>query len=64
MICPLDSSYKASLTREQFLFHEMRIVAKFMVDGKNESEIKLDERGRKKQCLTILNGKIMVRLSA
>lgn len=34
MICPLDSSYKASLTREQFLFHEMRIVAKFMVDGK------------------------------
>lgn len=39
MICPLDSSYKASLTREQFLFHEMRIVAKFMVDGKNESEI-------------------------
>ena len=39
MICPLDSSYKASLTREQFLFHEMRIVAKFMVDEKNESEI-------------------------
>ena len=39
MICPLDSSYKASLTREQFLFYEMRIVAKFMVDGKNESEI-------------------------
>lgn len=34
MICPLDSPYKASLTREQFLFHEMRIVAKFMVDGK------------------------------
>ena len=34
-----ESGYKASLTREQFLFHEMRIVAKFMVDGKNESEI-------------------------
>lgn len=34
-----ESGYKASLTREQFLFHEMRIVAKFMADGKNESEI-------------------------
>lgn len=34
-----ESGYKASLTREQFLFHEMRIVAKFIVDGKNESEI-------------------------
>lgn len=34
-----ESGYKASLTREQFLFHEMRIVAKFMVDRKNESEI-------------------------
>lgn len=29
------SSYKASLTREQFLFHEMRIVAKQMVQGKD-----------------------------
>lgn len=34
-----ESGYKASLTREQFLFHEMRIVARFMADGKNESEI-------------------------
>ena len=30
-----ESGYKASLTREQFLFHEMRIVAKQMVQGED-----------------------------
>lgn len=35
MFEPTHSSYKASLTREQFLFHEMRIVAKQMVHGEN-----------------------------
>lgn len=31
--------YKASLTREQFLFYETRIVAKLMIQDKTESEI-------------------------
>ena len=30
-----ESGYKPSLTREQFLFHEMRIVAKQMVQGED-----------------------------
>lgn len=31
--------YRGSLTREQFLFHETRIVAKMMLEGKEEKEI-------------------------
>lgn len=33
------SPYKASLTREQFLFHEMRTTAKLMTGGLDENEI-------------------------
>jgi hypothetical protein len=32
-------SYNGSLTREQFLFYEMRTVAKLIVSGKNDEEI-------------------------
>lgn len=31
--------YKAGLTREKFLFHEMRIVAKLLLEGKTDEEI-------------------------
>lgn len=34
-----DSKYNGALTREQFLFHEMRITAKMMVDGFSDSDI-------------------------
>ena len=32
--------YNGNLTAEQFLFSEMRIVAKFFCDGKNVDDIK------------------------
>lgn len=31
--------YKASLTREQFLFYEMRITAKLMAEGLTDAEV-------------------------
>ncbi len=31
-----ELKYKASLTREQFLFYETRIVARLMLQGKSE----------------------------
>lgn len=34
-----DSPYKASLTREQFLFHEMRTTAKLLMQGIAEEEV-------------------------
>jgi hypothetical protein len=34
----VNSKYSASLTREQFLFHEMRITAKLLNDGLTEAE--------------------------
>ena len=34
----VNSKYSASLTREQFLFHEMRITAKLLSDGLTEAE--------------------------
>jgi len=33
-----DSAYKASITREQFLFHEMRTTAKLLSQGNSEPE--------------------------
>ena len=33
------SEYKASITREQFLFYEMRITAKLMIDGLSDDQI-------------------------
>ena len=40
-ILPNESrnEYNGALTREQFLFHEMRVTAKLMVDGLSDSEI-------------------------
>lgn len=35
----VDGVYKASITREQFLFYEMRITAKLMNEGLEEDEI-------------------------
>ena len=35
----INEPYKATFTREQFLFHEMRTVAQLMVEGKNDNEI-------------------------
>lgn len=34
-----DSPYKASLTREQFLFHEMRTTAKLLMQGNTVDEV-------------------------
>lgn len=34
-----ESPYKASLTREQFLFHEMRITAKLLMQGNADAEV-------------------------
>ncbi|MGO4996974.1 BrxA family protein [Oribacterium sp. Sow4_G1_1] len=34
-----ELKYKASLTREQFLFYETRTVARLMLQGKSEIEI-------------------------
>ena len=31
--------YKASLTREQFLFYEMRTTARLLIQGQSENEI-------------------------
>ena len=36
------SKYSGSLTREQFLFREARIIAKLIVEGKDDSTI-MDE---------------------
>lgn len=38
-VAGLNSPYKASITREQFLFYEMRTTAKLMADGLSEEEI-------------------------
>lgn len=35
----MNLPYKAVITREQFLFHEMRIVAKLMMDGIEDKQI-------------------------
>ena len=35
----INEPYRASFTREQFLFHEMRIVAELMSDGKDDNDI-------------------------
>ena len=35
----INEPYKATLTREQFLFHEMRTIANLMLDGKTDNEI-------------------------
>ncbi|RHM14503.1 DUF1819 family protein [Amedibacillus dolichus] len=35
----INEPYKASMTREQFLFHEMRTVAQLLMDGKEDNEI-------------------------
>ena len=37
----IHTSYR-TITREQFLFHEMRIVAKLLIAGKNDKQI-IDE---------------------
>ena len=36
----INEPYKASFTREQFLFHEMRTVSQLMVESKSDEEIK------------------------
>lgn len=38
----INMPYKGSLTREQFLFYEMRIVAQMIITGKSDAEI-IDE---------------------
>ena len=35
----INEPYKATFTREQFLFHEMRTVSQLMLEGKNDKEI-------------------------
>ena len=35
----LESGYKASITREQFLFYEMRITARLIADGLSDAEV-------------------------
>lgn len=35
----INTPYKATFTREQFLFHEMRTVSQLLLSGKSESEI-------------------------
>ena len=34
-----SSPYKGTLTREQFLFYEMRITARLMIEGLSEDKI-------------------------
>ncbi len=36
----INEPYKASFTREQFLFYEMRTVSQLMIEGKNDIEIR------------------------
>ncbi len=36
----INEPYKASFTREQFLFHEMRTVSQLMMENKSDEEIK------------------------
>lgn len=38
-VAGLNSPYKASITREQFLFYEMRTTAKLMAEGLTEEEV-------------------------
>lgn len=38
-VAGLNSPYKASITREQFLFYEMRTTAKLMSEGLSEEEV-------------------------
>lgn len=35
----MNEPYKASFTREQFLFHEMRIIAELVLEGKTDEDI-------------------------
>ena len=36
---PIPEEYKASITREQFMFHEMRTTAKLLMEGLSDDEV-------------------------
>lgn len=38
-ISPISEEYKASITREQFMFHEMRTTAKLLMEGLSDDEV-------------------------